>query len=352
MNIAHIVFGMTVGGIETMLANIASEQVSHANRVGIFIINDLENAELIKSIDPRVDIIRIKRPVGSKNPWHIVNLNRALLRFNPDVVHLHKAKIYNYILPRFRRISCVTQHDILIQDDITPLPHIKYIFAISRAVSLDIKSRLGIDSNVLYNGIHTLRFNFNKRNESEVLKCICSGRLMHEKKGQHVLIKAVSMLPLADRAKITLDIVGEGDSLSYLKNLVDSLELNSVVTFKGLKSQQWLCEHLCEYDLFIAPSLYEGFGLTIVEAMCAGVPVLVSDIQGPMEVINDGKYGRYFRCGDSEDCAKEISKILYGDVDQNIAKVARQYALKEFDVKNTARGYLDEYERIKGFNSK
>lgn len=351
MNIAHIVFGMRVGGIETMLANIVSEQVFEGHKVGVVIINDLEDGDLIKTIDPRVKIIRIKRPVGSKNPWHILNLNRALVRFNPDVVHLHKAKIYNYLLPRFRRISCVTLHHTLVDDDLKPVTRISYRYAISKAVAQDIMTRVGVNSIIVYNGIRTSEFRYedNKKCSNGVKKrFVCVGRLVHQIKGQDVLIKAVSLLQPQVRENITLEIVGEGESLQYLQGLVAELGLGDIVKFTGLRSQKWLCDNLCDYDLFIAPSIYEGFGLTIVEAMCAGVPVLVSDIQGPMEVIGEGNYGYYFKCGDSVDCARVIGEVVNGPA--GVVADARQYAMDLFDVRQTAKNYLNEYEKIKSLD--
>lgn len=54
------------------------------------------------------------------------------------------------------------------------------------------------------------------------------------------------------------------------------------------KNQEWIYHNLCNFDLFIQPSRFEGFGLTVAEAIAAKVTVLVSNIQGPMEIIDDG----------------------------------------------------------------
>ena len=50
------------------------------------------------------------------------------------------------------------------------------------------------------------------------------------------------------------------------------------------QTQDYVAAHLTDYDLFVQPSRWEGFGLTVAEAMAAGVPVLVSEGQGPAEV--------------------------------------------------------------------
>lgn len=69
------------------------------------------------------------------------------------------------------------------------------------------------------------------------------------------------------------------------------MHLEDHVIFEGLKEQAWIYENLCRYDLFIQPSRYEGFGLTVAEAISAKVPVLVSNIEGPLEIIDGGRLG-------------------------------------------------------------
>ena len=345
MKIAHIVFGMTMGGIEIMLADIASEQAHAGHTVGIFIINDLIDDTIIGSIDSRVAIVKIGRPLGSHNPMHLVRLNMALRCFRPDKIHLHKAKIINYLFPRFRAKTCVTQHEIMIDDDLKSIKRVPQVFAISRAVMHDIKERTGVESLLVYNGIHTGAFarREKKRSNGGPLRCVCVGRLMHEKKGQDILIKAISLLDDETRGMIHVDIIGEGESAAYLEELTESLGLEAYVEFKGLASQQWLRDNLCSYDLFIAPSIYEGFGLTIAEAMCAGVPVLVSSIDGPREVVADGVYGHMFERGNPEDCAKKIAELVSDSGLDAMVEAARNYAIANFDVTKTSKKYLQLY---------
>ena len=76
--------------------------------------------------------------------------------------------------------------------------------------------------------------------------------------------------------------------------MVQNLHLENEVVFEGLKDQSWVYQNLCNYDLFIQPSRYEGFGLTVAEAIAAKVPVLVSNIEGPLEIIDGGRLGMSF----------------------------------------------------------
>ena len=67
-----------------------------------------------------------------------------------------------------------------------------------------------------------------------------------------------------------------------------------------------MAAHLTDYDLFVQPSRWEGFGLTVAEAMAAGVPVLVSEGQGPAEVTQGSRYGWLFANGDADDLQRQI----------------------------------------------
>lgn len=114
----------------------------------------------------------------------------------------------------------------------------------------------------------------------------------------------------------------------------------------GAKDQSFIFEHLCDYDLYVQPSIYEGFGLTVAESMAAKVPVLVSENQGPLEIIDNGKYGYYFKNQDVEDCASKIEMFLKHKNDPSMISSAYQRVASLYNVKNTARKYLELYETL------
>ena len=95
----------------------------------------------------------------------------------------------------------------------------------------------------------------------------------------------------------------------------------------------------------VQPSLYEGFGLTVVEAMAAKIPVLVSNIEGPMEIVKKGKFGYFFENGNVIDCANGIDKILdlSNAINDKMLDSAYLHAKHNFDIKTTAKIYLKKY---------
>lgn len=346
MKIVHVVYGLDLGGIETMLVNIVNEQVLMGHDIHVVCINNIINDSLRSAIDSRVNFHCIERPVGSKNPYYIFKLNKILYGLSADIFHLHSSTMYRFIFPFFKRTQCVTIHDTLNYIETKYLKRYKYIFAISQSVKDDILHKTGIESKLVCNGIN--KSNILKKDnyfQGGVYKIVQISRLYHIKKGQHILIEAIKRVK--DRGyKVSVDFIGEGPSFDYLSELIKTLELENEVNLLGAKSQQYIFEHLCKYDLFVQPSIFEGFGLTVAEAMAAKVPVLVSENQGPLEIIDNGKYGYSFKNEDAEDCANKIIEIIEQGVDNEMIEAAYKRVEELYSVQQTAINYINSYKAI------
>ena len=173
-------------------------------------------------------------------------------------------------------------------------------------------------------------------------------RLDHEKKGQDLLIDAASQL----KGTIDVTFIGDGNSMGFLKQSVETQGVDDFVHFLGKQDQSFIAKNLHKYDLFVQASRWEGFGLTVAEAMAAKVPVLVSEGQGPAEVTCGEKYGWLFRNGDSSELAKQIRHIMLNRTDAlSKADAACRYVLETYDVSVTARKYLDNYPYVSSCSS-
>lgn len=103
--------------------------------------------------------------------------------------------------------------------------------------------------------------------------------------------------------------------------------------------------YLCDYDLFIQPSLSEGFGLTIAEAMAARLPVITSDQAGSLEVLDGGRLGLSFKTGDAKGLADKMHDFYKGIISVDVDK-GLSYVYANFDIKVTAQRYVEEYKKI------
>lgn len=367
MKITHLYWSLAYGGIETMLVNIANAQAEQGEEVSIIIINDKYEESLIKSLDSRVSFYKLERKIGSKNISFIIKLHSLLGKLRPDIIHMHSPDIARIILRRkFIQKSCATIHSLpygpinssnifkeimrklrgtkRVKSNVECLNKIPYIFSISSAVKQMLINNYGINSVVVPNGIITKRFTMcNSIIPHTPFRIVMVSRLEHEKKGQDLLIEAAARL----KGIITIDFIGVGPSMEYLKELTHNLCADNYIHFLGKQTQDYIASHLTNYDMFIQPSRWEGFGLTVAEAMSARVPVLVSSDQGPAEVTCGNKYGWIFKNGDVNDLTNKISYIIkhYNEAIQK-AESASQYVKENYDVSITAKKYLNEYKKI------
>ncbi|MDI6801165.1 MAG: glycosyltransferase [Thermodesulfovibrionales bacterium] len=114
------------------------------------------------------------------------------------------------------------------------------------------------------------------------------GRLTRQK-GQWHLIRAFGKV--RRQMPCSLAIIGHGNLEPYLKKLADDLNLKNDVLFLGWQTNPY--KYLSRASLFAFPSLWEGFGLSLVEAMAVGCPVISSDCKyGPREILDNGACGK------------------------------------------------------------
>ncbi|MBQ9229556.1 MAG: glycosyltransferase [Prevotella sp.] len=343
MKIAHVVWGMKTGGVETMLVNIINEQVK-TEEVRLFIINDFIDEHILSKLSAKCKVVRINRKPGNRNPVKVLKLNISLIRYSPDIVHIHSYQVSKLLLWRWVVVRTIHNTDNVPYE----YPKMSALYAISEIVK-DVTVKQGFPQvKTINNGILVKSFCCRERTYNKPFyEIVQVSRLAIEQKGQDILLNAISILVSEFRIRsFRLHFIGCGGDEKLLKDMVQELNIEEFVCFEGLKDQSFICKHLCDYDLFVQPSRFEGFGLTVAEALAAKVPVLVSNVEGPMEIIGNGEYGMSFTMGDANDLAEKLKLILQGGYDYSMIEKAYQHVCKEYDVSVTAKKYIQEYYRI------
>ncbi len=343
MKIAHIIWALSTGGAETMLVDIANIQVN-TEQVAIVVVNDLIEKTLLNKIDKRCRLLLLKRKTGSRSlvPW--VHLNNFLYRFRPDIIHFHlegMRKMVFYPAPKV-----FTIHNTHTSGK--EYNHYQALYAISDGVKA-YTMKQGYDSRTIWNGIDTKLIK--QRTDGQyksgtICKIVCVGRLFTPHKGQDILIAALGHLKEQGELQLHLDLIGDGDSREELERLINLYNLTDYVTLLGHRSRSFVYEHLSNYDLFVLPSRSEGFGLSVAEAMCARIPVLVCNLPGVMDVIDGGRVGMFFQAGNINSLAEHISKYIREGSSEQMVKEAATFALTHLDISRTAQEYIDEYEKV------
>ncbi len=348
MRVAHFIWSLERGGAENMLVDLANCQARHA-QVSVVIGNREIDEDVAGGFDQRVHVVRLGRPRHSRNPFHLVRLHRELVRLRPDVVHSHSQNVPR-LWPPLKCTLVVTVHSTEIDRRLNFRKY-RRVFVISAAVAAAVGERsVGVPPVVVPNGISFSRIAAGLPAVQPPFQIVQIGRLDTETKGQDLLLAAVARLKAEGRADdVEVDFIGEGPSRPSLEGLVQRLGLSGRVRFKGALPRSAIYNSLSRYHLLVQPSRREGFGLAIVEAMAAKVPVLVADIEGPMEVISQGAHGFWFKREDADDLAEMILKVrkvssssdFAGRLDSTYA-----YARREFSVETTAVRYMDHYGEV------
>ncbi|ALJ00979.1 hypothetical protein DC20_20775 [Rufibacter tibetensis] len=337
-----------MGGAQVLAVDLINGMCG-AHEMHLVVVNNIHSSALLRKLNKRVVVHLINRKEGSRNPWPLVKFNLLLRQISPDVIHLHEPNIGKIIKAGVGK-KIYTIHDVGIPT--TDYHHYDALVAISDAVHKDVAHRINRPIITVYNGIDASAFR--KRSgyklEGEKIKLVQLSRLMHEKKGQDVLLQALEIIK--DQygfSNFTLDLVGIGPSLDYLEELTSKLGLTEEVVFSGERDRDWLYLHLANYHLLVQPSRYEGFGLTILEGFAAGLPVLASDIEGPAEIISRTSRGFLFRNGDIQDCAKKLIQLLSdyetGKIEQ-LMNATVPVTEQEYSVAHCIEGYLNLYKNL------
>ena len=159
------------------------------------------------------------------------------------------------------------------------------------------------------------------------------------------MIKAVSILK-TNYPDYQLIIVGEGKERDSLEKLVKQLDLQENVTFLGSQPQKKVSELMRESRLFILPSIEEGQGVVLVEALASGTPCIGSHVGGIPDVITP-EVGQLVEVGNVQDLANSIESFLLDDAKWLKASAnARTRAETQYDWLTLAEKIIDVYHSV------
>ena len=145
------------------------------------------------------------------------------------------------------------------------------------------------------------------------LRLLFAGRLV-DLKGVET---ALAALPLLDAAKlgmerVTLTVVGDGQDRAYLKRfqaLLAAHPLRADIILEPVVPEAGLPTLFDRHDIYLFPSLYEPFSLTLIHALACGIPTIASDIGGNPEIVEDGRSGLLFRKANPASLAESIARL-------------------------------------------
>ncbi len=169
------------------------------------------------------------------------------------------------------------------------------------------------------------------------------------RKGVHHLISAFDRIA-KDFARTRLIIVGQAANKGYaakLKEQVRGLGLDGRVEFVEEIPQAELAAFMRQASVFVLPSLSEGLGRVVVEAMATGTPVIGSDVGGIPEIVEDGVTGFLVPPGDETALAERLSWVLnHPEEAGEMGRQAHSFAGRFFSADAYVAGYRRLFEQV------
>ena len=236
------------------------------------------------------------------------------------------------------------------------------VVAVSTAIREGIVNVAGIPREhirVIHNGLDLQRLprpNFTNpaAGPTHIWRTPVIGTLGHlsEKKGQRVFLQAVKLL-MERGLDAEFVVLGDGPDRMALRNLADELNVTRRVTF----TPQTVSGQLTQLDILVEPSLQEGLGVSVMQAMAMGVPVVANGVGGLYDLIEDGVTGVMVPAADPAALADAIWRLLNNPGERmEMAKQAREMIEKEFSAELVAQRltayYRDCIDAFRGWNAR
>ncbi|MEM3513619.1 MAG: glycosyltransferase family 4 protein, partial [Thermoplasmata archaeon] len=166
------------------------------------------------------------------------------------------------------------------------------------------------------------------------------GRLHIEKSPVHLL----HALKKIKRDNVGLVFVGPDDGeLVNLRQVSANFMLEKRVKFIGKVDEEKKYGLLANADLLVLPSMYEGFGIVLLESWAMSKPVIASRVGGVPYIVSDGKDGLLYEWGDIDALAKKIEFLLEND---EVRKKMGEAGRKKVEEKYTRTKVVDKIERV------
>ena len=358
VNAVHIVEDLKTGGLEKIIALIVTHLDKNKFDVKVWclakggaVFDDLQN----KDID--IEILGMK---SHRNPLFYIKLIRKLKKNNIHIVHAHGFTATTVgrvaaILARTPAIICHMHSNYWwyskkkrIIDRLLGYFTDK-IVCCSRAVAKFVVNAEKINSNkvkVIYNGVDVDKFNSIKpETEKNTFIIGCIGSFFPHK-GHCYLIEAARKIIDDYGSRVKFVLAGDGPLRESLEDYVKKLGVKQFFDFKGLVVN--IEDLISSFDLVVLPSiLYEGLGISLIEAMAAAKPVIGTNVGGIPEVIQGGENGLLVEPKDSNGLAKAILSIM-NDKDKAITmgRRGKDIVQRKFSSQTMVRSIEELYSNL------
>ena len=377
--ILFILPSLTMGGLERVQVTLANALQRNGYDVTVMILDD--NRELADELDHRVTFFRkvYKKNLGHKVPY----IRRKFYDDGMWETRATPTELYEYYVGKeqydveiaffhgmsTKIISGSTNkkavHLAWIHNDFTKIKSYRFNFKsfedvqqaynrFDKVVCVSENARRGFIKTIgdfgntvtIYNMLPVEKIRESAKEEIEyhypqnTFNLVIVGRLIDSHKGHRRLVNVISELR-KEGHMVSLTIVGDGKDREMVEHTIDQLKARDCVFTVGNQKNPF--PYIAGADMLVCASYYEGFNLTVAEALILGVPVISTICTGPCEILDNGKYGMLVE--------NSRRGLYYGikllSENPTIVDIYRKKALKRIDFfseKRILRQVIDLFE--------
>ena len=374
--ILHIIPTLKRAGAERLVIDICNTIINNnlAEVLLVVMYNEHEFPELTKNINIKFCSSRVKPSITGKTKVDLTEFTKIVEDFKPDIIHSHlyEAEMLSRwkLFPDVKYVSHC--HDNMVQlnkisllkkwnkEKITFLYERRILqkrykkcknnfIVISQEMKDFFIRNLSISANkftLIRNAIDFTLFNKGISSKTIELKneivLISVGRLVDRK--NHIFLIDVMKNLLKQKNNIKLFIIGFGKNKIKIENKINTEELNDKVFL--IESTGNIEEYYNNADIYVHSAIYEPFGLVLLEANAAGLPVVCLNGKGNSDIIINDKNGYIINDNNIITFSNTILKIienpsLYYELSKNSIEFA-----KNFDIEIYIKKLIDYYQKL------
>lgn len=346
--ILFLIDDLKIGGAEKLLIETINNL--DGSKYTVILVTLSNKGELFNKLP-----YNIEKKYCTKNP---IKLYKILKNEKPDIFHSHlwKSDFIGLILAKLAKIKKIysTKHNVNyfrgIKKILIPIDAVISSLA-CKVISISDSVKKFYENNFLYkktkfqtiyNGIDLNPFlNIAKNRESKTkfqkpFYILTIASLTKQKGHEYFL----NILYEVKDYNFEWHLVGSGNRVNKIKVKADKLGILNKIFFHG--EQINVMEFYEKADLFVLPSLWEGFGLVLIEAASANVPIFASNVDGINEILNILKAGIPFSIKNQKESSNKLKSIMSNDANNSI----KYENINEFSIDKMIKQLSCLYENI------
>lgn len=358
MHILHVVESLEVGGLERVVIDLVLQQTKEGHQCMVVCLFN-KGSLAVELEDQGTPVYNCGKKPGL-DIASIRYLSKTINAFSSDVVHSHNI-ISNY----YCGLALIGQSNIPLINTRHGIGHLprkmKWLYGISllrtkwvvgvcdqaTVILQELYPRLRKKMRTIPNGVVLDKYPLRtEKNHQRLLRNL-------ELPADSLMISVVARLnPVKNHAMLIdamvnvtkempqayLAIIGDGPTRKALQNQTRRLNLEDKILFLG--DRRNIPELLAGMDIFVLPSLQEGYSISLLEACASGLPIIATDVGGNAEIVREGINGLLTESGDTTALADKIVWLLRNKpIRAQFGKNSRNWAETEGSVQTMSQRY-------------